>query len=117
MKPKELHFQRAVETQSFGWITMGATYELSDIDDLQESYDKANNDYNQAFNRMFGEHTPHGERVEKKEKPLLIKDSDKYNRIKSYLMSGSWVLSDVTEQFDVDIDVMIALQRESKIEK
>lgn len=115
MKIENIHLQITRNLGDYESAKLGASAKIEDGDDLMESYKAINDKLQTTFESIFKENVFVEEAKPSKE--VLIKGTAKYDRVKALILQRQWDLQDVEQQFAVDIDVMIELQKLTRVEK
>lgn len=104
MKPKEIFLQVTRNLGNFESVKLGASFDVTEKDDLQESYKAINDKLQTAFNSIFKENVfveaPQGERV-----PLML-DTLEFDRVRASMVAKRATIEDVEKHYYIDIDVM-----------
>ncbi len=109
MKPKEIFLQVTRNLGNFESVKLGASFDVTEKDDLMESYKAINDKLQTAFESIFKEDvfvkSPKYER-----KPLTLNTVD-YDRVKASMVAKRATIEDVEKYYYIDIDVMKELMK------
>ena len=109
MKPKEIFLQVTRNLGNFESVKLGASFDVTEKDDLQESYKAINDKLQAAFDSIFKENV-FVEEAKGERKPLLLNTLE-YDRVKASIIANRATIEDVEKYYYIDIDVMKELMK------
>ena len=122
MKAKEITLNLTRNLGNYETARMAVTYEVTDDDDVVDSFVSAKMEINEAFDALFPDYYGVEQYVEKTDnielegkegtlKTELIENSSEFNKIAKRIESGTMSISDVEEYYCLNDNVRKALEK------
>ncbi len=122
MKAKEITLNLTRNLGNYETARMAVTYEVTDDDDVVDSFVSAKMEIDEAFDALFPDYYGVEQYVEKTDnielegkegtlKTELIENSSEFNKIAKRIESGTMSISDVEEYYCLNDNVRKALEK------